>query len=600
MKKLLFSIAAAAAMLVSCSEKEITVPETGSGEPFSFHASILADKAQDTKTTLTIEGTAEEPQYKVAWDEGDQLSVVAVYADESRQAYQFTKGDGDIFSCESVENPGDIKALNVFYPYDQNQYDMDGEFGRAGMSFGMNAVQNGTDDAAHIDGPLYGYAQVADGQASVAMAHASTLFDIQVVNNGDSDISVSKISMTAGEETYLMGWFQINPQTGELKLGTAKYYISELNVTDGTVGAGQTGHFYITAAPFSMTAGSQLTVTVTASGEDYIVKKNMERDVTFAPGKVNHIVDIAVDPVEHISIVPTYVAPSVAEGSFPVEINAYGEWSVIPDENTQGWLSVSPLSGNGSGTVTVTLSAPEDDSDMKTGSVRFVLGDMEETLTVQHGYAQKIGDYIWAKANVAEPGRFAPSPDAQGLYYQYNSKTGYPGSYPSTTGPAPSGIVLAPAYPVYTSWEEENDPCPEGWRVPTREEVQALFGTDGNERFVWMAEDAAATAGFACPGAVCGTDKASGESAVSSNMNGCIFLPCAGNLRKQNGTYQNPQNATMNTSTFHPAGEGQASSVEGRYIIRITSQTDYTLASSKWGWDDPDASYPVRCIADTK
>ena len=60
MKKLLFSIAAAAAMLVSCSEKEITVPETGSGEPFSFHASILADKAQDTKTTLTIEGTAEK------------------------------------------------------------------------------------------------------------------------------------------------------------------------------------------------------------------------------------------------------------------------------------------------------------------------------------------------------------------------------------------------------------------------------------------------------------------------------------------------------------------------------------------------------------
>ena len=156
MKKLLFSIAAAAAMLVSCSEKEITVPETGSGEPFSFHASILADKAQDTKTTLTIEGTAGKPQYKVAWDKGDQLSVVAVYADESRKAYQFTKGDGDIFSCKSVENPGDIKALNVFYPYDKNQYDMDGEFGRAGMSFGMNAVQNGTDVAAHIDGPLYG------------------------------------------------------------------------------------------------------------------------------------------------------------------------------------------------------------------------------------------------------------------------------------------------------------------------------------------------------------------------------------------------------------------------------------------------------------
>ena len=599
MKKLLFSIAAAAAMLVSCSEKEITVPETGSGEPFSFHASILADKAQDTKTTLTIEGTAEEPQYKVAWDEGDQLSVVAVYADGSRQAYQFTKGDGDIFSCESVENPGDIKALNVFYPYDKNQHDMDGEYGRAGMSFGMNAVQNGTDDAAHIDGPLYGYAQVADGQASVAMAHASTLFDIQVVNEGNSDISVSKISMTAGEKTYLMGWFQINPQTGALKLGTTKYYTSELNVTDGTVGAGKTGHFYITAAPFSMTSGSELTVTVTASGKDYIVKKSIERNVTFAAGKVNHVTNVAVSPEPSLSLSTTCLATTVSSGEIPLQVYAYGNWTATAD-GTEGWLELDKTEGNGDATVMLTLAEPESDSEFHTGTITFVNGDLTETLTIQHGYAQKINDHIWAKANVGEPGRFASSPDAQGLYYQYNSKTGYPGSYPSTTGPAPSGIVLAPAYPVYTSWEEENDPCPEGWRVPTREEVQALFGTDGNERFVWMAEDAAATAGFACPGAVCGTDKASGGTAVSSNMNGCIFLPCAGNLRKQNGTYQNPQNATMNTSTFHPAGEGQASSVAGRYIIRITSQTDYTLASSKWGWDDPDASYPVRCIADTK
>ena len=239
MKKLLFPIAAVAAIFVSCTEKEITSPEVQSGEPFSFHASIRTDNAPDSKTSLSVEGST----YKVTWDEGDQLSVVAVYSDNSTKAYQFTKGDGDIFSCESVENPGDIKALNVFYPYDKNQYAMDGDYGRAGISFGMNATQNGTDDTGHVDGPLYGYAQVTDGIAEVSMAHASTLFDIQVVNEGASDISVSEISLTAGKETYLMGWFQINPRNGELKLTNAKYYISELTVTDGTVKAGQTGHF---------------------------------------------------------------------------------------------------------------------------------------------------------------------------------------------------------------------------------------------------------------------------------------------------------------------------------------------------------------------
>lgn len=598
MKKTVFTIAAAAAMLMSCSVEEADRTQSlPGGETFTITASIEQEPAGlQSKTVLDA-----ADGFKVAWEDDDRLSVIAAYSDGSYQAYEFVKGEGNIFTCDAVANPADITSVNVFYPYDRNNTAMDDEgYGRAGMGFGLGAVQSATDDSGHIDAPMYGYSVVSGGSAEVTMKHAATLFDVQVVNEGSSAIDVTEVRLSADGVSGMIGYYQINPQEGVIKRGSTYYSEAAVSVTDGTVESGATGHFYLTTVPFGRPEGSSLKVTVTASGQKYTVTKDIVKNTSFDAGKVNHIVDIAVDPVEHISIVPTYVAPSVAEGSFPVEINAYGEWSVIPDENTQGWLSVSPLSGNGSGTVTVTLSAPEDDSDMKTGSVRFVLGDMEETLTVQHGYAQKIGDYIWAKANVAEPGRFAPSPDAQGLYYQYNSKTGYPGSYPSTTGPAPSGIVLAPAYPVYTSWEEENDPCPEGWRVPTREEVQALFGTDGNERFVWMAEDAAATAGFACPGAVCGTDKASGESAVSSNMNGCIFLPCAGNLRKQNGTYQNPQNATMNTSTFHPAGEGHASSVEGRYIIRITSQTDYTLASSKWGWDDPDASYPVRCIADAK
>ena len=588
MKKLLFSIAAAAAMLVSCSEKEITVPETGSGEPFSFHASILADKAQDTKTTLTIEGTAEKPQYKVAWDEGDQLSVVAVYADESKQAYQFTKGDGDIFSCESVENPGDIKALNVFYPYDKNQYDMDGEFGRAGMSFGMNAVQNGTDDAAHIDGPLYGYAQVADGQASVAMAHASTLFDIQVVNNGDSDISVSKISVTAGEETYLMGWFQINPRNGELKLTNAKYYISELTVTDGTVKAGQTGHFYITTTPFGMTAGSELTVTVTASGEDYIVKKNMERDVTFAPGKVNHVTNIAVSPVASVSVIPEYIAPSFVSGSFDISVEADGVWTATQTEGSESWLHLSETSGDSDATVSVTLDALTGDSNVQTAYVTFSTADRKAVLTVQHGYAQQIGDLVWAKANVGEPDMFASSPDDPGLLYQYGSKVGWNRENPEQ---APEGMPLGdksgPAV-----WTEENDPCPEGWRVPTREEMESLVGASHESvTFGWVETS---QSGFLVNGAVLGLENSVAKTATKDNMNGGIFLPCSGNRNMSHGKYQNGHMATMTTATRTNANNWDS------YKLTITSDTEYVLPCDNWGWDGTNAALPVRCIADTK
>ncbi len=588
MKKLLFSIAAAAAMLVSCSEKEITVPETGSGEPFSFHASILADKAQDTKTTLTIEGTAEEPQYKVAWDEGDQLSVVAVYADETRKAYQFTKGDGDIFSCESVENPGDIKALNVFYPYDKNQHDMDGEFGRAGMSFGMNAVQNGTDDATHIDGPLYGYAQVADGQASVAMAHASTLFDIQVVNNGDSDISVSKISMTAGEETYLMGGFQINPRNGELKLTNAKYYISELTVTDGTVKAGQTGHFYITTTPFGMTAGSELTVTVTASGEDYIVKKNMERDVTFAAGKVNHVTSIAVSPVASVSVIPEYMAPSFVSGSFDISVEADGPWTATQTEGSESWLHLSETSGDSDATVSVTLDALTGDSNVQTAYVTFSTADREAVMTIQHGYAQEVNGHIWAKANVGEPDMFASSPDDPGLLYQYGSKVGWNRENPEQ---APEGMPLGdksgPAV-----WAEENDPCPTGWRVPTREEVESLVGASHESvTFGWVETS---QSGFLVNGAVLGLKNSVAKTATKDNMNGGIFLPCSGNRSKSHGKYQNGDMATMTTATRTNANNWDS------YKLTITSDTKYVLPGDNWGWDGTNAALPVRCIADTK
>ena len=550
MKKLLFSIAAAAAMLVSCSEKEITVPETGSGEPFSFHASILADNAQDTKTTLTIAGTADEPQYKVAWDEGDRLSVVAVYADESRKAYQFTKGDGDIFSCESVENPGDIKALNVFYPYDKNQYDMDGEFGRAGMSFGMNAVQNGTDDAAHIDGPLYGYAQVADGQASVAMAHASTLF--------------------------------------ELKLTNAKYYISELTVTDGTVKAGQTGHFYITTTPFGMTAGSELTVTVTASGEDYIVKKNMERDVTFAAGKVNHVTNIAVSPVASVSVIPEYMAPSFVSGSFDISVEADGAWTATQTEGSESWLHLSETSGDSDATVSVTLDALTGDSNVQTAYVTFSTADREAVMTIQHGYAQEVNGHIWAKANVGEPDMFASSPDDPGLLYQYGSKVGWNRENPEQ---APEGMPLGdksgPAV-----WAEENDPCPTGWRVPTRGEVESLVGASHESvTFGWVETS---QSGFLVNGAVLGLENSVAKTATKDNMNGGIFLPCSGNRNKTHGKYQNGHMATMTTATRTNANNWDS------YKMTITSDTEYVLPGDNWGWDGTNAALPVRCIADTK
>lgn len=595
MKKTIFLIAAAAAMsAVSCTVENVESSVVPEGEPYSIGVSF-----RSTKTTLDTDG------YKVAWDEDDALSVLAEYDDGSVQHYKFEKGDGDTFSCQKVLAPERIAALNVFYPYDENNYALDGDYGRAGLTFGMGQVQSLADDASHIDGPLYGYAEVSEGaDPQINIKHASTLMDVKVVNSADSDITVTEVRLSTSENGYLQGWAQINPQTGELK--PSGYTEVALTVDKVTVGAGQTSHFYITSIPFELSANSTFKVTVTANGKKYDFTKTVESSDKgiFAAGKVNHVtaefeeVEEA-DPDLKVELSTSYIAPTADAGEFTVEVTSTGDWAVIQDQSTTGWLEVEPESGSGNTTVTVSLSALDSDSDVRTASLTFRAGLSEAVLTVQHGYAQKIGDHIWSKANVAEPGMFAESPDEPGLLYQYASRTGWPNNYPDNepwAGPAPDGYPTG-ARSTPATWAVENDPCPAGWRVPTSDEMTALVGTDSQTNFVWMEP---AASGFEIPGVICGPDKTTASAATKSNMAGCVFVPCSGNRAWKTGVYQNANHVTMQTSTIAPYGNSGGNTC--RFLVKIMgSDTNFALPSSpesKWGYGELNAAYSVRCIAD--
>jgi len=78
----------------------------------------------------------------------------------------------------------------------------------------------------------------------------------------------------------------------------------------------------------------------------------------------------------------------------------------------------------------------------------------------------------WATRNVDMPGTFAANPEDAGMFFQWNRRKGwavtgyeYPNSIPGWDNSTPTG----------TAWYAENDPCPEGWRVPTREELESLY-----------------------------------------------------------------------------------------------------------------------------
>ena len=78
----------------------------------------------------------------------------------------------------------------------------------------------------------------------------------------------------------------------------------------------------------------------------------------------------------------------------------------------------------------------------------------------------------WARRNVGAPGTFVDDETDYGMLYQWNSKIGWNYSAPpvSTDGSSWKNTLDGS-----NTWELENDPCPDGYRIPTQEECLTLL-----------------------------------------------------------------------------------------------------------------------------
>ena len=374
MKRILFLLAAFASMAVACQVEDVNEAQTPAGETFTIEAAIVPS----TKTSLTIT----EDAYKVEWDAEDELSVIALYDNGAEDAgYLFTKGDGNSFSG-SVTDPGNISEIYVVYPYDKNHNSFNDNYnnvnGRVtiGSAHNANQTQNGINNTDHINGPLYGYAQVVDGTAEVAMKHISTLFELIVTNNSGDEINVTNVKLANDHGKDMIGTFYVNPVTDYVSASGASYVSStaSLDVTNGTLASGATAKFYITSAPFDLATGDELTVTVTTSdGASAAIVKSIPSDVNFEAGKVNHVkVEIAeVKELEPMSVPGTV---QFAEG---VDIP---EYVTISDYETysDGSLKINDVDDNvvvyvGSAVGSVTLTAKYNGA----GSTLEILGSAD-------------------------------------------------------------------------------------------------------------------------------------------------------------------------------------------------------------------------------
>jgi uncharacterized protein (TIGR02145 family) len=114
----------------------------------------------------------------------------------------------------------------------------------------------------------------------------------------------------------------------------------------------------------------------------------------------------------------------------------------------------------------------------------------------------------WARHNIARAGSFVKNPEDPGWTYQWNSIRAEFSMEQTTAGLLPASFLAN--YPTGAFWEKSKDPSPQGWRIPTQEEVESLLDTSKvtNE---WTTQNGITGRRF--------TDRSSGES---------IFIPAAG------------------------------------------------------------------------
>ena len=221
-------------------------------------------------------------------------------------------------------------------------------------------------------------------------------------------------------------------------------------------------------------------------------------------------------------------------GSQTITFSATADWTVTVKYETQGseWLAVSPTSGKAGSNISLTLTVQPNTTDVeRSATVTITAAEAQKSFTVTQAASNAtaeagvlINGVVWATRNVDEFRTFVKKPEDAGMFYQWNRPTAWPATGDVTgwdTTASPDSI-----------WEPENDPCPDGWRVPTDKE---LSGLANNTMTTWS--------------------KLNGVTGMYFSSDNTVFLPAAGRRLSDGsldnvGIYGSYWSSTVNSNPF--------------------------------------------------
>jgi uncharacterized protein (TIGR02145 family) len=181
------------------------------------------------------------------------------------------------------------------------------------------------------------------------------------------------------------------------------------------------------------------------------------------------------------------------------DVTGTGNWSVNIPNNTLT-VSVSPPGTNITATseprgIEVTITPKRAGYTFNTLTLRCLQNDAVEPPAGEFA----IGDVLWSGSNLIDDNSFATNATDATKLFRWGTKE----AVDSNTQ------FEAPGYSPSATWTLENDPCPEGWHLPTETELSALAN-----RMVWDTQRTGATV---------------------SGMPPDFFFPAAGYSSGQNG-----------------------------------------------------------------